>query len=55
MPAKSGKQYRFMQAAASGRLRSIGDHIKKGVAKEFIKETPPNKRKAFSKKKTNAE
>jgi len=50
MPATSGKQYRFMQAAAHGRLRGIGDDIKKSVAKEFIKATPKKDRKRFSKK-----
>jgi hypothetical protein len=39
-----------MQAAAHGRLKGIGDHIKKGVAKEFIKETPKDKRKKFARK-----
>lgn len=50
MPATSGKQYRFMQAAAHGRLKNIGDDIKKSVAKKFIAETPKKDRKRFSKK-----
>lgn len=51
MPVKSAKQYRFMQAAAHGRLRGIGDHIKKSTAKEFIKETPAADRSKFAKRK----
>ena len=49
MPAKTGKQYRFMQAAAHGKGRSIGPSPE--VAKEFIKKTSPKKRKLFAKKK----
>lgn len=47
MPAKSGKQYRFMQAAAHGGLRGMGPSP--DVAKEFIDATPSNKRSAFMK------
>jgi len=48
MPAKSAKQYRFMQMMAHKK----GDHPigpSKEVAEEFVKKTPANKRKEFSK------
>jgi len=48
MPAVSGKQYRFMQAAAHGGLGGAGPSP--AVAKEFIHKTPPKKRSAWSKK-----
>jgi hypothetical protein len=48
MPAKSAKQYRFMQAAAHGKL-DTGPSEK--VAKEFIKKTPKKKRSMFMKEK----
>lgn len=48
MPAKSGKQYRFMQAAAHGNLRGAGPSEE--VAKEFIRKTPKKKRSIFAKK-----
>ena len=44
MPAKSGKQYRFMQAAAHGGNNAISPE----VAEHFVHETPKSKRKAFS-------
>jgi len=48
MPAKTGKQYRLMQAAAHG----ASDKVPEGVAKEFIKKTPKTLRERFMKKKT---
>ena len=48
MPAKSGPQYRFMQAVAHGDVaRAAGPD--KAVAKEFIKKTPKKKRSMFMK------
>lgn len=48
MPAKSGKQYRMMQAIAHGTSnKSIGPS--KEVAKHFIEETPKKKRSLFMK------
>jgi hypothetical protein len=49
MPAKSAKQYRFMQMAAHNpeKMRSTGPSPK--VAKEFIEKTSAKKRKEFSK------
>lgn len=48
MPAKSGKQYRAMQAAAHGK-GNLG--IPKKVAQEFVRATPKTKRKRWAKKK----
>lgn len=48
MPAKSAKQYGFMQAAAHGKLRGMGGPSA-SVAKEFIDKTPKKKRKSFAK------
>jgi len=48
MPAVSGKQYRFMQAASHGGL-SGPQKIEPAVAKEFVKKTPPKKRRMWSK------
>ena len=48
MPAKTPKQYRFMQAAAHGRTTGGPSEA---LAKEFISGTPPKKRKEFTKKK----
>jgi hypothetical protein len=48
MPAVSGKQYRFMQAAAHGGLKGP-QKIEPSVAKEFVRATPPKKRKIWSK------
>ena len=50
MPAKSGAQYRLMQAAAHGTLHKKGGPSP-AVAREFIAATPPAKRKTFAKKK----
>lgn len=50
MPAKSGKQYRFMQMIAHGKksnLKGLGGPSKE-VAREFIHKTPPKKRKTFA-------
>ena len=46
MPAKTGKQFRAMQAAAYG-VSSLG--IPEDVAKEFVKATPKKKRGDFAK------
>jgi hypothetical protein len=49
MPAKSARQYRFMQAAAHGTTKKgIGPSPE--VAKEFIHKTPASKRKEWRKK-----
>lgn len=45
MPAKTGKQFRAMAAAMSGRS-SLG--IPADVGREFVKETPKKKRKSFA-------
>ena len=47
MPAKSGKQYRFMQARAHGAATGVGPSPE--VAKEFIDKTSPEKRSQFMK------
>jgi hypothetical protein len=51
MPAKSAKQYRFMQMMAHNPEKKRGDS--KGpspkVAREFIEKTSARKRKEFSK------
>ena len=52
MPATSGKQYRFMQAAAHGGLKGP-QQIDSAVAKEFVRKTPPAKRKMWSKQPDN--
>lgn len=49
MPAKSAKQYRFMQAVRSGKIASAAAPSKE-VAKEFIDKTPKKKRSLFMKK-----
>ncbi len=48
MPAKTAKQYKFMQAARAGKVRGTGPSPE--VAKEFIDATPPDKRSQFMKK-----
>lgn len=53
MPAKSGKQYRFMQARVHG--SSTGPGPSKEVAKEIIDKTPKDKRSVFMKKKKKNE
>lgn len=52
MPATSGKQYRLMQAAAHGGLRGP-QQVDSAVAKEFVRKTPQNKRKMWSKSPDN--
>jgi hypothetical protein len=49
MPAESGKQYRFMQAVAHGMSTKKGLGPSEAVAREFIKKTPPKKRRQWSK------
>lgn len=50
MPVKSAAQYKFMQAIAHGKgMKSVGPS--KMVAKEFVKETKPEKRSLFMRKK----
>ena len=48
MPAVSGPQYRLMQAAAHGGLKGP-QQVPDAVAKEFVKKTPPKKRRMWSK------
>ena len=50
MPAKSEKQYKFMQAMAHGAKSHKGVGPSPEVAKEFIKKTAASKRKQWSKK-----
>lgn len=49
MPAKSGKQYRKMQAVLHGNSTGVGPS--KEVAREIIEKTPKSKRSLFMKKK----
>jgi hypothetical protein len=49
MPAKSAKQYRFMQAMAHGAKSKSGIGPSPEVAKEFIEKTPKSKRSLFAK------
>jgi len=53
MPAKTPKQYRFMQAVAHGGARTTGGPSE-SLAREFISKTPPNKRKEFMKKRKSS-
>jgi len=48
MPAKSAKQYRFMAGIAHGMKPSKGIGPSRAVAEEFVKKTPPRKRKEWS-------
>lgn len=50
MPAKSGKQYRFMQMIAHGGKPSHGIGPSPAVAREFIDKTPKSARKEFAKR-----
>jgi hypothetical protein len=50
MPAKSAKQYRFMQAIAHGAKPYKGAGPSEKVAREFIEKTSKKKRSEFSKK-----
>lgn len=49
MPAKSGAQYRLMQAVLHGNVQKEG--LDKKTAKEFIDKTPTSKKHRWSKKK----
>jgi hypothetical protein len=51
MPAKSQKQYNFMQMMAHNpeKKKTKGPGPSKAVAEEFIHKTPASKRKQFSK------
>ena len=51
MPAKSAKQYRFMEMAAHNpsKMKSVGPSKK--VAEEFIRKTSKAKRSEFMRKK----
>jgi hypothetical protein len=53
MPAKSAKQYRFMQmiAHSRGKKRTKGAGPSPEVARKFIEETPPEKRSQFARRK----
>ena len=50
MPAKSAKQYRFMQMLAHGGKPRKGIGPSPEVAREFIEATPRKNRKKWSKK-----
>jgi hypothetical protein len=49
MPAKSAKQYRFMQMAAHNPSKMNSKGPSPEVAKEFIEKTSAKKRKEWSK------
>lgn len=53
MPAKSGKQYRFMQMMAHNPEKKRGKGVGPSpeVAKEFVEKTSAAKRKSFSRSK----
>ena len=55
MPAKTGKQYRFMAMIAHGgksnKSKKKGIGPSEEVAEEMVKKTPPKKRSMFMKKK----
>ena len=48
-PIVSGKQFRFMQAAKSGKLKKPSIGPSPEVAKEFLSKTPKKKRSFFAK------
>jgi hypothetical protein len=50
MPAKSGKQFRFMAMIAHGGKPNSGVGPSKEVAEEFVKKTPKKKRSLFARK-----
>ena len=52
MPAKSAKQYRFMQMMAHNpeKKKTKGPGPSQDVAEEMIHKTPASKRKQFAKK-----
>jgi hypothetical protein len=47
MPAKSGKQYRFMSGIMAGSIKP-GNGPSKAVAREFVEKTPAKKRSEFA-------
>lgn len=47
MPIKSAKQFRLMQGASKGNLRSLGPSKK--VAREFLDKTPTKTKSRFAK------
>jgi hypothetical protein len=49
MPVKSAKQFRFMEAAAHGGLKSMGPSKK--VAEEFLKKTTKANKSKFAREK----
>lgn len=49
MPAKSAKQYRFMQMVAHGKKPRKGIGPTPEVAREFIEKTSAKKRKEYAK------
>jgi len=49
MPAKSAKQYRYMQAIAHGMKSNKGIGPSPEVAREFVMKTSTKKRKEWSK------
>lgn len=50
MPARSAKQYRFMQMIAHGGKPRKGIGPSPEVAKEFVEKTAASKRKEWAKK-----
>ncbi len=48
MPAKSGKQFRYMAGVMSGSINPGKSGPSRSVAKEFVDKTPSNKRKRFA-------
>jgi len=50
MPAKSAKQYRFMQMAAHNPEKMNSKGPSPAVAREFIAKTAAKKRKEFARK-----
>ena len=50
MPAKTGKQYRFMAGIAHGMKPMKGIGPSEEVAEEFVKKTPKKKRSIFMKR-----
>lgn len=50
MPAKSAKQFRFMEGIAHGMKSNKGIGPSEEVAEEFVKKTPAKKRSMFMKK-----
>jgi hypothetical protein len=50
MPAKSGKQYRYMAGIAHGMKPYTKGGPSQSVAEEIVHKTPPAKRKQFMRK-----